>query len=44
MWLDPFGRLIFAYEDTLTICFPDGYIPPAIANLLPADADELEEE
>jgi hypothetical protein len=37
VWLDPAGRIVIAHEgDTLSILFPTGTIPPAIARKIPA--------
>lgn len=45
IWVDPFDRIIIAHEGTkLAILFPQGYIPPAIANLMPASELEGWEE
>jgi hypothetical protein len=42
IWMDPFDRIVIAYEDKrLAILFPQGFIPTAIANLMPAS--ELED-
>ena len=44
VWIDPANRLVFAYEeDKLSIFFPTGVVPQAIAEKMPAgdrDADE----
>lgn len=38
IWLDPAGRIVMAHDkNKLSIFFPTGYIPPAIATLMPAD-------
>ena len=37
IWLDPAGRIIVAYENTLAIMFPAGRIPSEIATLIPAE-------
>ena len=38
VWLDPSGRLCFATEGpTLTVTFPVGRVPKAIANMMPAE-------
>jgi len=38
IWLDPFGRIVVSYDGTrLAIMFPQGYIPPAIVNLMLAE-------
>jgi hypothetical protein len=37
LWVDPAGRIIFAYENNiLAICFPDGRVPTDIVKILPA--------
>ena len=43
VWLDPAGRIIMAYGTKLAIMFPQGYIPPAIAKLLPPGSLDNEE-
>jgi hypothetical protein len=42
VWLDPANRIIVAHGSQLAILFPDGYIPPPIAQMMPADQLELE--
>jgi hypothetical protein len=38
IWLDPFGRIDMAFDQNkLAILFPQGYIPPAMASLIPAE-------
>ncbi|MGE5610430.1 MAG: hypothetical protein ACM359_14355, partial [Bacillota bacterium] len=38
IWLDPFGRIDVAFDQNkLAILFPQGYIPPAMASLIPAE-------
>jgi hypothetical protein len=47
LWLDPAGRIAIAYDkEKLAILFPQGYIPPAIWNLMPAEQQDaaVEEE
>jgi hypothetical protein len=43
IWLDPAGRIIMAYETRMAILFPAGYIPPALAKLIPAGEADLDE-
>mgnify|MGYP005842416411 CR=1 FL=1 len=41
IWLDPAGRIIMAYDyNKLAILFPEGHIPPAIAQLMPAQEEQ----
>jgi hypothetical protein len=42
VWLDPANRIIIAHGSQLAILFPEGYIPPPIAQMMPADQLELE--
>ena len=42
VWLDPANRIIMAHGSQLVILFPDGYIPPPIAQMMPAEQLELE--
>ena len=43
LWLDPTGRLVFATKTSLTLTFPDGRVPPALANQVLFRGDREEE-
>jgi hypothetical protein len=43
IWLDPAGRIAMTWENKLAILFPDGYIPPSIAEMMLGGQDEMEE-
>lgn len=37
VWLDPAGRIVMAWDNQLALMFPQGYIPQAIADMIPAE-------
>jgi hypothetical protein len=43
IWVDPAGRIAMAWENQLAIFFPDGYIPPPIAELMLGANDDMDE-
>lgn len=43
IWLDPAGRIIMAWDKQLTILFPTGYIPPAIAEKMLGSGDDQDQ-
>lgn len=44
MWLDPAGRIVIAHDgNQLAICFPEGIIPGAIADKMPANERDEDE-
>lgn len=40
IWLDPSGRIIMAYDSDLAIFFPSGFVPPELAEKIPALDDD----
>ena len=43
IWLDPAGRIIMAWDKQLTILFPTGYIPPAIAEKMLGSGEDQDQ-
>jgi hypothetical protein len=44
IWLDPAGRICLVDARRLIVFFPQGYIPPAIRDMMPLNPDEFEEQ